>query len=177
VLHAVLTSATTATMGERAWLLAPAGDGATLEVRAVVGADTPLGERTAVAGTAAGYVFASGQPLAAAVRSPDQFPDDVSGASGGAAHVLCVPCEHGDQVLGILQVVDPTGGGSFTFDDVEVVTLLAAVAAAALADADTLRPAVPAPAALAGGLDRLAADDPARYSAIAPQVAALLDRG
>jgi hypothetical protein len=85
---------------------------------------------------------------------------------------------HGTEstACGALEVVDKAGGGRFTFDDVELVTLLAGIAAAALT---TSAPALiaPRPTELAGDLQRLAETDAVRYAAVATAVNALLANG
>jgi len=75
-------------------------------------------------------------------------------------------------VLGVLELVDAPSG-SFSFDDVEVVSLLADVAGAALGeDADFVAPATPHQ--LFEALSSVAALDPTRYRDIARIVGALL---
>ena len=76
--------------------------------------------------------------------------------------MLCVPCLHDDAVLGALELVDKAGGGPFSFDDVELVTLLGGIAGAALSVRGT--EVVPrSPAEFATELARLASSDPGAY--------------
>jgi hypothetical protein len=88
--------------------------------------------------------------------------------------VLAVPCGTDDAVHGVMELVGKHGGGPFSFDDVEIVTLLGTVAGAALGaeTAPDLNP--PSPEELAGKLARLATADPARYSTIAIFLASTL---
>ena len=176
VLQAVLGSASEVTGAPLGWLVVP-GDGG-LEVVAAVGSAELMGATVAAdAGTAA-YVLASGQPVAMVPR-----PDD-PGADGGVAalvgvrptSVLCVPCTHDDEVLGVLELVDKVGGGAFSFDDVELVTVLANVAGAALASGSAGRD-VRSPEELFADLRQLAASDPAGYIGVASVLEALLARG
>ena len=81
------------------------------------------------------------------------------------ASVLCVPCAHDDDVLGVLELVDKAGGGPFTFDDVELITVLANIAGSALAE--SAGGVVRSPDELGGELRQLAADDPTAYVAVA----------
>ncbi len=177
VLPSVLSSAGAVTAAAQGWLLEPHGD--QLEVVAVIGAGGELvGTRVGAEGSTAGYVLASGQPVAMMPR-----PDDPAVGGGVAGHlglvpasVLCVPCAHDDDVLGVIELVDKAGGGAFSFDDVEVVTVLAGIAGAALRDRD---PGVDVRSAdeLGAELRQLAGADPAGYVRVATVVEALLARG
>ena len=88
--------------------------------------------------------------------------------------MLCVPCGD-DQVLGALELINKDGGGSFSFDDIEIATLLAGIAGAALSSDATAR-SVATPRELASQLEVIATQDPARYAAIAGVLDQLLDR-
>ena len=75
--------------------------------------------------------------------------------------------------VGVLEVAD-RAGGPFTFDDIEITSAFAAVAAAALeARHGAARATVP-PARLGSELVALAGQDPQRYSDVARIVEALL---
>ncbi len=179
ILAAIARAATDVTGATAGWVVAVVADD--LRVRAVAG-DAPeslVGSVvSAAAGGAAAYVVESGQPLALAARSGD----DRAAASLAAAldraagSVLCVPCEADDAVVGALELVDKAGGGSFSFDDVELVTLLAGIAGVALASGagGEVGPDAPSPSDLAAGLARLATEAPARYRAVAEVVATLV---
>jgi GAF domain-containing protein len=179
VLQAIVEAATEATAATDGWILAARDDRLHVLAAAgdrpgqVLGASVPAGEGTA------GYVVASGQPLALAPRR-----DDARAAAGVSrlnglqpTSVLCVPCADEDSVAGALEVVDKAGGGRFSLDDVELATLLGGIAGAALVEITGSAAGVPSPAELAGGLERLAGAEPARYAALAATVSALLDRG
>jgi len=178
VLHALVRAVTDVTGASAGWLLARAGD--ELEVVAAQGSEAAavLGARvTAGAGTA-GYVVASGQPLALSGAADDpRLAEGVPALMGRQpATVLCVACEVGDDVVGALEVIDKAGGGAFSFDDVELATLLAGIAGTALVARGASVPDVPAPAELAAGLHRLADADPPQYAAVAAALDALLHR-
>lgn len=179
VLQTIVDVTVDATGSARGWLLRL--DGESLSVAAAHDEDGPtserLGDARPIAG-AAGHAVTSGQ--AAALRPA---PGDISNAGAGGhpttpACVLAVPCVAADalggDVVGVIELVDTAAG--FTFDHVEVVGLLADVAAAALARSE---PAHSAPAGDPAGLgSRLAAvadADPRRFADIARIVGALLD--
>jgi GAF domain-containing protein len=163
-LHAIVQAAVEATGADRGWLLAAEDD--VFVVAAAYGhaeATVAVGVRRKRAGIA-GFVFASGQPAAIQPR-----PDDVDNVGAGGAvstpvSVLAVPCV-AEEARGVLELVDAVGG-AFSFDDVETTSLLAEVAAAALAE---LLPAwePPAPERLTVLLASLARRDPARYAEVA----------
>jgi GAF domain-containing protein len=175
----VLTSITEAAVGatgsSHGWLLALDADG--LEVVAAVGSGTAklVGRRVPAGSGAAGYVAASGQPLALSGGARDSRLSEGVVAELGQrpASVLCVPCVTDDDVVGAIELIDKHGGEGFSFDDVELVTLLGGIAAPALA-ASAGGAAVTDPEHLAGELARLADADPARYAMVASVVEALL---
>lgn len=177
VLQEVVRAAVEASGASRGWLVARDGD--VLQVVAAVGADAGalLGVTTSVDGGVAGYVVASSQPLALVPT-----PGDVRTTTGIESlladpprNILCVPCTVEDEALGALEVIDKEGTTAFSFDDVEIVTMLAGIAGAALQDAGAL--SVADPAELAGELERLANDDPVRYATVSALVSALLRNG
>lgn len=178
VLAAVLRAAASATNATAGWLLAVRGE--ELEIVAVAGdVDAAfVGSRVAGASGTAGYVIGSGQPLAlSSGRDDPRLGEGVAAAVGRRpSSVVCVPCEDDGEVAGALELVDKAGGGSFSFDDVELTTLLASIAAVALTSGSDQRQAVPAPEALSGELRALAAADPRRYATTATLVASLLAR-
>jgi GAF domain-containing protein len=127
-------------------------------------------------GTAA-FVVGSGQPIAAQPGAGDTRASDDAVLLGGTTptSVLCVPCVWDDEVIGALQLMNKAGGGSFSFDDVEVATVLGTIAGAALAEgveAVGHRSA----AELGNELRRLEGADPAAFHAVATVVEALLAR-
>lgn len=178
VLAAIAKAAADVTCAAAGWVVGVDGD--RLVVRAVAG-DAPgslVGTEVPAGSGAAGYVVASGQPLALASRAGDPRAAEGLAAALGRppGSVLCVPCETEEGVVGALELVDRAGGGSFSFDDVELATLLAGIAGVAMvSDGDSHdHPVAPSPSELADGLARLAADDPARYPAVAGVVASLV---
>jgi GAF domain-containing protein len=176
VVDAITRSVVDATGATSGWLLTARGTG--FEVVAVAGDAVPrlvVGRTVAHEGAAA-FVAGSGQPLAIQ-PGPDGGGgvDDVAALLGRPpAAVLAVPCTVDDRAVGVLLVVDKAGGGPFTFDDVEVATVLAGIAAVALADVAPAAAPVPTPAQLGHALAQLAANDPQRYARLAPTLGALL---
>jgi GAF domain-containing protein len=177
-LQAAVDAAVDATAAGLGWLLAP--DGTDLLVVAASGDDPALaaalvGRRLPAGVGTASYALQSGQPVALSAASGPAGGDE--GArwllERDPASVVCVPCGTDDATVGVLEIVDKAGGAAFSFDDVEVVTLLAGVAGAALAEGGGAE-AVPEPARLGAELTRLAQVDPGRYATVAPLVAALL---
>lgn len=177
VLASLCAAACTATSATSSWIVAIDGD----RLR-VVAARGPVGGRVRglvvdVDGSA-GFVAASGQPMALSPRPGDQnVVGGVLGALGIVpASLLSLPCVDGEDVVGVLELVDRTDGGRFGFEDVELATLLASVAGPALRD---LRhtPSTATPDALHRALLALADDDPARYEQVAWVVTRLLSAG
>ena len=176
VLQSILGSAGNVTAASYGWILAPRTGG--LEVVAAIGSGDLIGATVpADVGTAA-YVLASGQPIAMAPR-----PDDTTASEGVAAllgvrptAVLSVPAAHDDEVLGVLELIDKAGGEAFTFDDLELVTVLADIAGSALRSG-TPDVDVRSPDELSAELRQLAGADPAAYARVASVLEALLARG
>jgi GAF domain-containing protein len=161
-----------------AWMVAR--DGGRLRVVAAVGEATHglIGQSVGEGDGIAGYVVASGQPLALTGSSRDpRLAEGVASLIGRRpGTVLCVPCLGAESVVGAIEAVDKRGSGAFTFDDVELAGLLARIGGAALADTSNDR-AVRSPAELARDLERLAAAEPARYAVVAEVLESLLSYG
>jgi GAF domain-containing protein len=132
----------------------------------------PLGQGSA------GFVAASGQPLAITRHGDDpRFNEGVAGLLGHEPlTVLCVPCDNDDDIVGALELLDKRVG-PFSFDDVEIATLLASIAGVAVVAAEPRNPSPPSPEELLGELRRLAGLDPPRYAVMANVVQVLLARG
>jgi hypothetical protein len=174
VLTALCVAACHATGATSAWIGALVGD--RLRVGAACGslASTVRG-RTVDLGGSAGFVVATGQPMAVAPRPGDRHVvAGVLGSSGIVPTSLCaLACLDDGEPAGVLELVDKAGGGRFGFDDVELAALLASIAGPALAT--RIAPLQPPPAeALAAQLHALAADDHARYAPVAWVVQRLL---
>lgn len=176
VSQALIQAAVDVTAAADGWLLAV--DGGRLRVVAAAGAEPGrvLGASTPVGQGTAGYVVSSGQPIAlGAGGGEDRFGSGVAeGLGRKPTAVLCVPCATEQAVIGALELVDKAGGGSFSFDDVELATLLADIAGVALSSRSTEAPSAPNPGELALNLERLSTADPARYASVATMVNALL---
>jgi GAF domain-containing protein len=177
VVRAVLDAAVDSTGASAGWVLAVAGSRLRAVAVAGIGSgDALVGAHVALGAGTAGYVATSGNPLALSGASGDARLADGFVALTGLrpASVLCVPCVGGADVAGVIELVADTDG-AFGFDDVEVATVLARIAAAALASGH--RAAPPPPATLGARLEQLARADPARYAGVAAAVDAMLPRG
>jgi GAF domain-containing protein len=91
--------------------------------------------------------------------------------------ILSVPCTAGGSVVGALELVDKADNERFSFDDLEVATLLGGIAGAAIAEPQQRSPDHPSAESLAHSLRTLAISDPSRFDAIAAVVAVLLEHG
>ena len=175
VLTAIAQAAVGATGASHGWVLLLIDD--ELEVSAAVGdgAAKLIGRRVGAGSGTSGYVAASGQPLALAGSAGDpRLGEGVVAELGQRpASLLCVPCATDNRIVGVLELIDKDGGQRFSFDDVELVTLLGGIAAPALTAAED-RIDLPGPDELAVDLSRLADGDPARYAMVASVVEALL---
>lgn len=168
---ALIRAAVEATGAARGWLLRVEDDHlAVVAAHGDPAASGRVGLLRPVAGTA-GYVAASGQPAAIQTRPGDVDNVGAGGADALPSSILAAPCESGE-LVGVLEVVDAVNG-SFTYDDVETLTLLAEIAGAALAEGDELA-APPSPARLGEALSSLSTTDPGRYREVARAVEALL---
>jgi GAF domain-containing protein len=172
----MLDSLASATEAQHAWVARhEAGE---LVVVAAVGpqAESLVGFRAAADVGTAGMTFGSGQPNALALSHGDRRRVEGIGAAlrDGPTTVLSVPCADESGTLGVLELIDKPDG-RFTFDDVELASLFAPVAAAALSDdvfAKEVRNPLD-PAALAGEIGRLQAERPQLYELLTEFVVAL----
>ncbi len=174
-LQALVRAAVEATGATAGWLLERERE--ELVVRAAH-AEHPgrlIGRRVPVSGTA-GFVVSSSQPLALSNVSADErfAPSSDDAVLHAANSVISVPCSDEDETRGALEVFDKVGGASFSYDDLELVTLLADIAGPMLAHTGDAGLAVPEPHELADALNRLAVSNPVRYAALAALISALL---
>jgi GAF domain-containing protein len=168
--QALVQAATEATGAASGWLLRHDGDRFTVVAAVGPKADTHHGSARALAGIA-GFVAASGQPAAVQPRPDDAANAGAGGTDGVPSSLLAVACGT-DDTLGVLELAG-AAGGAFSFDDVEVASLLATVAGAALSEGGAVDAPTP-PAVLGARLQHLATLDPTRYAAIARALDALV---
>ena len=179
ILQALVEAAVIGTGGTDGWLLIPRGTA--LEAVAAAGphAADVLGAMVDADAGAAGFVLGSGQPMALSPRADD--PRAAQGVAAIIGHrprsVLCIPCESDDGVAGVLEIVDKSDHAMFSFDDVELATLMAGVAGVAVETLGASRARAPGPDELAGELRRLGANDPSRYEVVASLIASLIASG
>lgn len=177
VAQSVLRAAREVTGASRALLLAVDDHRLTIVAADGDGTADAVGVSTDMGQGIAGFVAASGQPVALRPSSTDQrLDDDVAVTLGWQPRaVLTVPCMGMEAIRGVIELLDPARESGFDFDDVESVTVLAGIAGTVLEEADDAR-SVPTPQELHNGLSALAGLDPVRYATVAPLVEALLDR-
>jgi len=79
----------------------------------------------------AGYVAASGQPIAISEAASDpRFEREIADAVDYVPNtILCVPLILNDSVIGVLELMDKTGGQPFTPTDMEILGKFANLAA------------------------------------------------
>ena len=179
LLQTIVAAAVEATAADAGWIAALVDD-VELAAVAVAGTDPAvvdqvLWQRTPLGTGAVGMVVQSGQPIALTATggtSVDPWASALLGRDPGS--LVCVPCHDDDQPIGALQLVDKVGGGPFSFDDVEIATLLGPIIGSALAEGAGAAARVATPAQIGSDLSRLADADPARYAAVAQAVVALL---
>jgi transcriptional regulator with GAF, ATPase, and Fis domain len=79
----------------------------------------------------AGLVAATGQPMAISdASSSDLHASDLASGTGYMPEsIVCVPLNHNDQVIGVLQLLDKIGSESFAAEDIDRLALFANLAA------------------------------------------------
>ncbi len=89
----------------------------------------------------AGLVAVSGQPMAVsgAERDPRQAADIAQKVGYTPESILCVPLFYEDQIIGVLELLDKEGAGSFSATDMEDLGLFANQAAVAIEQSRTNR--------------------------------------
>lgn len=166
VLSAIIRAALDATGATSGWIVHQSS--ATPVVVAVGGDTQAVIGRPLLPGSPAALAIATGQPASRSIAA-----DDASAHGAGAARdmpgwLLTIPV---GTSAGALELAKPPGVEGFSIDDVEIVSLLADVAEAALDEAPN---AVPTPDELAGELRRLHVADPGRYAVVAAALSSLL---
>jgi GAF domain-containing protein len=181
--RALLTTVVQAAVGTTGaldgWLLALDDD--SLVVVAVGGTDRPLGERFPRSVGSAGFAAASAQPVARrrAANDSSEAGSALARFHPDAPNVLAVPCTGEDGVAGVLELVAKQGAAAFGIDDIELATVIATIAAAALEElapsgADGPSAGGTDPQQLLGPLATLAGADPDAFRGLAAVVAALV---
>jgi GAF domain-containing protein len=175
VFDAIARAAVEATDAAAVAVIARRGED--LRVVATAGADgiRAVGDQVAPGEESVGFVLASGQTLSLGPQS--NRPEGAGRVHRAPGAVLSVPCLGGGGVLGLIEVRGGPGIEPFSPEATRVATLFAEIAAAMLEESGERTEAVPPPAELGAELARLADDEPARYSAIASVIGALLANG
>lgn len=167
VLQAVLRSALDATGADQGWVVARHPD--VVVVLAAEGGSAPAARvgRELPDDAPAVLALLTGRPSARRPRGDDRSAAGAAGFDGVPGALLTVPCGD-DAVIELVRVE----GESFGVDDIEIVTLLAEVVAAAVEEGSA--PDAPTPEALGAELRRLHDADRARYAFVARALGALL---
>jgi GAF domain-containing protein len=131
-------------------LLDEASDELVFEAVVGEGEDTLLGRRFPAGKGIAGWVLGTRQPLVLSdVTTDPRFSADTAQSTGYVPKgIMAVPLLHGEDALGVLEVLDRPSDARFRIDEVDLLGLFGIQAAAALA---LLRRARLAAAALEGG--------------------------
>ncbi len=97
--------------------------------------------RFAVGQGIAGWVAATGQPVAVSDASQDpRFAEAISRSVGYVPKsVLCIPLWSGDTMVGVIQLCDKLDGSPFTATDMELLGQFASQAAVAIEQSRALR--------------------------------------
>jgi GAF domain-containing protein len=137
-------------------LLDEAADELVFEAVVGEGEDTLVGRRFPSGTGIAGWVLGTRQPLVLAdVASDPRFSADTAQSTGFVPKgIMAVPLLHGEEALGVLEVLDRPADARFRIEEVDLLGLFGIQAAAALA---LLRRARVAVAALEGEAEELTA--------------------
>jgi GAF domain-containing protein len=130
-------------------LLDEATDELVFEAVVGEGEDTLVGRRFPSGTGIAGWVLGTRQPLVLAdVATDPRFSSEAAQSTGFVPKgIMAVPLLHGEEALGVLEVLDRPADARFRIEEVDLLGLFGIQAAAALA---LLRRARTAAAALAG---------------------------
>jgi GAF domain-containing protein len=137
-------------------LLDEATDELVFEAVVGEGEDTLVGRRFPSGTGIAGWVLGTRQPLVLAdVATDPRFSADTAESTGFVPKgIMAVPLLHGEEALGVLEVLDRPADARFRIEEVDLLGLFGIQAAAALA---LLRRARAAAAALEGEAEELTA--------------------
>jgi GAF domain-containing protein len=179
VLGAIVRAAVDTTAALAGWVFAARDDRLVVVAAAGEAPAQWLGRAVPAGRGAAGFVMASSQPLALQPSRGDRAVEDVADVLGRwPGSVIAVPCDVDGRTVGVLELVDKVDGGTFSFDDLELATLLAGLAAHAIdGGAPPPAPTVADPGDLARRIASLATTDPTRYARLAPVIDAILAHG
>lgn len=168
VLRTIVEEAVVAAGATQGWIVVVDDDGAAVAATSEGLADR-VGTPVALEG-ARGLALASGQASALMPGPADTSNTGIAGWDGIPPSLLVAPGGDG-RVL--VEVAGKVTGGGFVYEDLEALSSLATIAAAAADDAGAVDD-VPGPARLAAELAALATADPDRYRDVARIVDSLL---
>lgn len=125
LLERLLQTAAVATAAQAGSLLLVDDEGRNLVFKAATGPKAAEVRRFVVplGSGIAGFVAETGQPMALAnVNADPRFHHDIGQSLGYIPQtMLCVPIQHDDAIIGVIQLLDKAGGASFTQWDIELV--------------------------------------------------------
>ncbi|MFF1510363.1 GAF domain-containing protein [Streptomyces sp. NPDC058326] len=115
-------------------LLEAAADELVFEAVSGQGQDFLVGRRFPAGRGIAGWVAASGEPMVVDdLHDSASFDRDIAESTGYVPNALmAAPLIHGNQVLGVLEVLDPTPQARFSLTELDLLCLFARQAAVAL---------------------------------------------
>jgi transcriptional regulator with GAF, ATPase, and Fis domain len=128
-----------------------------------VGREDVVGRRIPLGKGIAGYVAMTGQPISISdVQRDPRFLQDFARSTGYVpSSILAMPLIYGDQVIGVMQVLDKISAPSFGMQDMELLGVFAQQAAIAI---DQSQQYEHLDQALVHGIKRVLASDPGRPS-------------
>ncbi|HUV31850.1 MAG TPA: GAF domain-containing protein [Acidobacteriota bacterium] len=108
-----------------------------LTIEAAIGLDEEIVQNTQlpIGASIAGYVARSGEALIVKDVEHDERFQRINNERYGAASLLCTPLKIKNTVLGVINMAHKEDGGSFTEDDLRLLTTFASQAAVAVDDA------------------------------------------
>jgi hypothetical protein len=166
VLSATIRAALDATGAPSGWIVVQRDGRATV---IAVGGDcaASVGDVVSPTGPAA-LAIATGQPSSRSIAADEETARGAGGSHDVPGWLLTIPVGDGAAAL---ELAKPPGAEAFGIDDIEIVSLLADIAEAALDEQVT---SVPTPDELAGELRRLHNADAARYAIVAATLSSML---
>ena len=138
LLHQIVTLASTVTEAHVGSIMLLDEAGENLSIAAASGLEQEIIDRTvlAVGSSIAGYVARTGQPLRIDdVENDERFRRKNRERYGGAS-LLCAPLIIKNRVIGVINMANKEGGGSFTEYDLRLLVTFASQAAVAVDDAN-----------------------------------------
>jgi signal transduction histidine kinase/DNA-binding response OmpR family regulator len=137
LLHQIVTLASNVTEASVGSIMLVDQSGENLTIEAAIGLHDEIVRKTRlpVGASIAGYVAKTGEPLIVDDVEQDQRFKRINRERYGAASLLCAPLRIKNNVLGVINMANKSGGKAFTRDDLRRLTNFASQAAVAVDDA------------------------------------------